>query len=259
MMIDTHCHLDEYSYEELKLVLEHMKDHIMIVSGVNDVTNQIVLEFCNQYSNIYGVVGIHPEEVENINQNSFILLESMLSDPKIVGIGEIGLDYHYTKENTELQKEVFIKQIELAKKYHKSVVIHSRDALQDTYDIIKQYKNDHIQFILHAYSGSVEMAKQFIKLGVKFGVGGVVTFKNAIKTKEVVEALPLEHFLLETDSPYLTPEPYRGQKNEPYNVIYVAQKIAELKHLTVNTVIQKTTENAISIFKLPIDSFGKEV
>ncbi len=258
MLIDTHCHLDEYSHEELKQVLEHMKDHIMIVSGVNDVTNQEVMNYCNQYPNIYGVVGIHPEEVENIGENSFVLLESLLKNPKIVGIGEIGLDYHYTKGNIEIQKEVFKKQIELAKKYHKPVVVHSRDALQDTYDIIKQYKDDSIPFILHAYSGSVEMAKQFVKLGVKFGIGGVVTFKNGVKTKEVVEALPLKHFLLETDSPYLTPEPYRGQKNEPYNVIYVANKIAEIKQISVDTVIEATTENAIQVFSLPIVS-RKEV
>ena len=259
MLIDTHCHLDEYSKEELEQVLDHMKNHIMIVSGVNAKTNQKVVEYCNKYENIYGVVGIHPEEVDDVSEDDFVQIESFLQNSKIVGIGEIGLDYHYTKENIESQKEIFIKQIELAKKYQKPVVIHSRDALQDTYDILKNYKDDQIQFILHAYSGSVEMAREFIKLGVKFGIGGVATFKNAGKIKEVVEELSIDNFLLETDSPYLTPEPYRGQRNEPYYVKYIAEKIAELKHMDINEVICKTTENAIQVFSLPIDISGKEV
>ncbi len=251
MLIDTHCHLDEYSEEELKLVLEHMKDHIMIVSGVNDRTNHFVVDLCNRYDNIYGVIGIHPEEVDHVSEDHFIYVESMLNHPKIVGIGEIGLDYHYTKDNIERQKEIFIKQIELAQKYHKTVVVHSRDAIQDTYDIIKRY--DNLQFVLHAYSGSLEMAKQLIQLGVKIGIGGVVTFKNASKLKEVVETLPMDHFLLETDSPYLTPEPYRGEKNEPYYVKFVAEKIAEIKKMSVEQVMYETSKNAIQTFSLPID------
>lgn len=252
MLVDTHCHLDEYSEEELKVVLEHMKNHIMIVSGVNDVTNQKVIELCKQYNNIYGVVGIHPEEIGKVSDDSFLQLELMLQNRKIVGVGEIGLDYHYTKDNIEKQKEIFIRQIELAKKYHKPIVIHSRDAIQDTYDILCQYKHDSLPFILHAYGGSVEMAKKFIDLGVKFGIGGVVTFKNAGKVKEVVETFSLEHFLLETDSPYLTPEPYRGQKNEPYHVKLVAEKIAEIKNINVEAVIEETTKNACAVFSLPI-------
>ena len=251
MLIDTHCHLDEYSKEELEPILDHMKDHIMIVSGVNDITNHFVVDLCNKYDNIYGVIGIHPEEVDHVSEDSFAYIESILNHPKIVGIGEIGLDYHYTKENVEKQKEIFIKQIELAQKYHKTIVIHSRDAIQDTYDIIKQYRN--LQFVLHAYSGSVEMAKQFVQLGVKLGIGGVVTFKNAGKLIEVVKQLPMDHFLLETDSPYLTPEPYRGKKNEPYHVKLVAEKIAEIKGMDVEQVIAMTTHNAIFTFSLPID------
>lgn len=253
MLIDTHCHLDGYNEEELKLVLEHMKDHIMIVSGVNDITNKRVLELCHQYNNIYGAVGIHPEEIEHIQSDSFAQMEKMLQDDKVVAVGEIGLDYHYTKENIEKQKEIFIKQIELAKKYQKPIVVHSRDAIQDTYDIMKQYKDDHLQFVLHAYSGSVEMAEKFTLLGVHFGIGGVVTFKNAGKVKEVVEHFAIEHFLLETDSPYLTPEPYRGQKNEPYHVKLVAEKIAQIKQMKVEDVMLETTKNAIEIFSLPLD------
>lgn len=258
MLIDTHCHLDEYSEEELQLALQHMKDHIMIVSGVNDTTNEKVLHLCEQYSNIYGVVGIHPEEVDSIKENSFEKLVSYLKYPKIVGIGEIGLDYHYTKENIDLQKSIFKKQLDLAEQYHKPVVIHSREALQDTYDILKQYPNLKGSVVLHAYSGSLEMAREFSKLGVFFGVGGVVTFKNAGKIKEVVKEIPLDCFLLETDSPYLTPEPYRGKKNEPYYVHFVAEKIAEIKEIEIESVIETTTKTAKEIFSLPILS-SKEV
>lgn len=252
MMIDTHCHLDEYTEEELKVVLDHMKDHIMVVAGVNDHTNQAVMDLCNRYDNIYGVLGIHPEEVDSITEDSLHYIISNLNHPKVIGIGEVGLDYYYTKENIELQKQIFKQQLDIAVQYHKPVVIHSRDALQDTYDIIKQYQNMGIPFILHAYSGSVEMAREFRKLGVYFGIGGVVTFKNAGKIKEVVKELPLDCFLLETDSPYLTPEPYRGKKNEPYYVKFVAEKIAEIKEIDVNSVIKATTENANSIFSLNI-------
>lgn len=252
MLIDTHCHLDEYSEDELDDILKQMNDHIMIVSGVNANTNRHVLELCNKYDNIYGVVGIHPEEVEKVEVDDWNLIEEMLCHPKIVGVGEIGLDYHYTKENIDLQKEIFVKQIELAKKYKKTIVVHSRDAIQDTYDIMCRYKNDHLQFVLHAYSGSVEMAEKFIDLGVKLGIGGVVTFKNAGKVKDVVETFSMEHFLLETDSPYLTPEPYRGQKNKPYYVKLVAEKIAEIKHIDVHLVIEETCRNACTVFHLPI-------
>lgn len=253
MLIDTHCHLDDYNEEELKIVLEHMKNHIMIVSGVNDATNQGVFELCHRYDNIYGTVGIHPEEIDSIQTDSFLQMEKMLQDDKIVAVGEIGLDYHYTKENIEKQKEVFIRQIELAHQYQKAVVIHSRDAIQDTYDILYKYKDSNIPFVLHAYSGSVEMAKQFTDLGVILGIGGVVTFKNAEKLKEVVEIYSLSHFVLETDSPYLTPEPYRGTKNEPYHTLLVAEKIAEIKKVRVEQVIEETSKNAIQTFSLPID------
>lgn len=252
MFIDTHCHLDAYSEEDFLDILSQMKDHIMIVSGVNDVTNQYVFDLCNKYENIYGVVGIHPEEVDKLSENSLLKIEEMLSNSKIVGIGEIGLDYHYTKENIEKQKDLFIKQIELAKKYKKTIVIHSRDAIQDTYEILDHYRKDHLQFVMHAYSGSVEMASRFVELGVKFGVGGVVTFKNAGKVKEVVETFSLEHFVLETDSPYLTPEPYRGALNKPYYVSFVAQKIAQIKKMEVDEVLRITSKNAISTFDLPI-------
>ena len=175
----------------------------------------------------------------------------MIKNEKIVGVGEIGLDYYWDKENKEIQKEFFIAKIKLAQKYNLPIVIHSRDSIEDTFQILQEYLND-TKAVLHCYSGSYEMAKKFAKLGVKFGIGGVLTFKNSQKLREVVENMGLENFILETDSPYLTPEPYRGKRNEPYNIIYVANKISEIKNIDVNDVINITTKNASLIFDLEI-------
>ena len=157
-------------------------------------------------------------------------------------------DYHYGKKEKEKQIEFFKKQLDLARKYQKPVVIHSRDSIEDTYDIMKEYKD--LKMILHCYSGSVEMAKRFLELDVYFGIGGVLTFKNSRVLKDVVYFLPLDHILLETDSPYLAPEPYRGSKNEPKNVLLVANMLAELKGISVEEVINITTKNAFSRFDL---------
>lgn len=250
MMIDTHAHLEDYN--NLEEIIERMKNNIIIISGVNQRTNDFVLKTCEKYENVFGTIGIHPEEVDTVKNEDFLYIEKNLSHPKIVGIGEIGLDYHYGKENQEKQREVFIKQIELAKKYHKTVVIHSRDALEDTYNIIEKLYTPTLKLILHCYSGSKEMADRFKKFAIKFGIGGVITFKNGVKLKEVVKHLDIEDLLLETDSPYLTPEPYRGKKNEPYNILFVAQKIAEVKEISLEKVLSMTTKNAIHQFDLPI-------
>ena len=250
MMIDTHCHLFEDDYDNLDEVIGRMQDNIMIVSGTSDSTNLEVIDLVNKYPNIYGVIGIHPEEVDNVTSNSFKIIEDNINNPKIVGIGEVGLDYYWVKDNKERQIELFIKQIELANKYNKTVVIHSRDAISDTYDILKKHLKT--KAVLHCYSSSLEMARKFINLGINLGVGGVLTFKNSKVIKEVVENISNNEILLETDSPYLTPEPYRGKKNEPYNVIYVARKIAEIKGITLNEVLEKTSRTAKELFDLDI-------
>lgn len=247
-MIDTHCHLS--LTDNIDLVINNMNGNIIIISGVDDATNREVIEICNKYKNIYGTIGYHPEEVCSFNDKSLSFIENNLNNPKIVGIGEIGLDYHYCSDNKELQKEIFIKQLELAKKYNKCVVVHSRDAIQDTYNILKKY--DMLKINLHCYSGSYEMAIEFTKLGVKLGIGGVITFKNANKLVEVVKNIDMKYLLLETDSPYLAPVPYRGQKNEPSNILLVAQKIAQIKNISVDDVLKITTENAICQFDLDI-------
>ena len=248
MFIDSHCHLESKEYDDLDSIIRSM-DGYMIASGYNDETNLEVLELVNKYDNVYGVIGIHPEEVDYVTSDSFKIIENNINNPKIVGIGEIGLDYYYVHDNKDKQIDLFKKQIELAEKYNKPIVVHSRDASQDTYDILKDIK---VKCDIHCYSYSYEMAKEFIKLGCRLGIGGVLTFKNSKNLKEVVEKLDIDNFLLETDSPYLTPEPYRGHKNNPSNVILVAKKIAEIKGLDYKDVVDKLNSNAIEQFDLDI-------
>lgn len=247
MLIDTHCHLNYEDYENLDQIIN--EKNIMIASGCDDKTNKEVLELVKKYNNVYGSIGIHPQEIDNITENSFKYIEENLNNPKIVAIGEIGLDYYWIKDNKEKQKEVFEHQLKLATKYNKPVVIHSREAIQDTYNILKKYN---LKGSIHCFSSSLEMAKEFIKLGYKIGVGGTLTFKNSKNLQNIVKELDLKNILLETDSPYLTPEPFRGKKNNPNNVYYVASKIAELKDMELTEVLNVLNNNAIEEFDLKI-------
>lgn len=246
-MIDTHCHVLSEYYNNIDEVIKKMEDNIIIVSGTNDQDNQEVIDLCNKYKNVYGTIGIHPTEIDNITENSYQIIIDNINNKKIVGIGEIGLDYYWNKEDKEKQKAVFIKQLDIARKYNKAVVIHSREAIGDVYEIIKNYSD--LKKDIHCFTGSIEMANNFIKIGCKLGIGGVLTFKNS-KLKEVIKEIPIQAILLETDSPFLTPEPLRGKKNEPYNVIYVANKIAEIKGISQAEVLKQTTLNAINQFDL---------
>ena len=246
MMIDTHCHLCESDYDNLKEIINHMGNNIMICSGADNENNFSTIKLINEYDNIYGTIGFHPDEVDNYDLK---FIEDNINNPKIVGIGEIGLDYYHDSDK-ELQKELFIKQLDLARLYNKPVVIHSRDAAEDTFNILENYKD--LKIVLHCYGYSFDMAKKFLKLGCKFGIGGVLTFKNGKKLVEVVENIGIENLLLETDSPYLTPEPYRGSKNEPYNITFVAAKIAELKNMKIDEVFEITTKNACEIYNIKI-------
>ena len=245
MLIDTHCHLDDY--ENIEDIINF--DGIMIASGCDDESNLKVIELVNKYDNVYGTLGIHPESIDKITEDSFNIIINNLSNPKIVGIGEIGLDYHYTDKNKELQHEVFKKQLDIASKYSMPIVVHSRDSISDAYNILSQYN---LRGSIHCFSSSLEMAQKFIKLGYKIGVGGVVTFKNGKKIQNIVENISLNDILLETDSPYLTPEPYRGKCNEPRNVLYVAEKIKSIKNVSLDEVISVTSSNAIYEFDLNI-------
>ena len=249
MFIDTHCHISKKD-SNFKEVIDKMKDNIMIISGCDRESNKEVIDIINKYPNIYGVIGFHPDEVNNVTEDDINYLESNISNPKIVGIGEIGLDYYHQNDNKEAQKELFLKQIDLAMKYNKVIVIHCREAIQDTVDIINE--KDIKNAVMHCYSGSLETANELIKKGIKLGIGGVVTFKNSHRLKEVVKNIPLEFLLLETDSPYLAPEPFRGTINTPYNCYYIAEYIAGLKGIDLDEVLSKTTENACIQFDLDI-------
>ena len=244
-MVDTHCHLFFEDYPDIDDVIKRMDNNIMVVSGVDDASNREVLEICARYDNVYGTLGIHPESVDDSYDLDFI--RNHINDPKIVGIGEIGLDYHYTKDNRDAQISLFSKQIEIALEFNKPIVVHSRDAINDTYDIIKKYGIGHMTDI-HCFSSSLEMAREFVKLGCKLGIGGVLTFKNSSRLKEVVSGIDISNLILETDSPYMTPEPFRGKRNEPYNILYVAQKISEIKNISLDDVLRITSKNSFDLF-----------
>lgn len=248
MLIDTHCHLSYEDFDNLDEIINEKKC-IMIASGCDDKTNKEVLELVDKYDNVYGTLGIHPEAIDNINHDSFKFIEDNLSNPKIVAIGEIGLDYYWVSDNKDKQKEVFEYQLKLATKYNKPIVVHSRDAIQDTYDILKKYN---LTGSIHCFSSSLEMANEFIKLGYKIGVGGTLTFKNSKKLQEIVKEIDLTNILIETDSPYLSPEPFRGKKNKPSNVYYVASKISDLKNMNIDEVLDVVNSNAIRLFDLKI-------
>lgn len=250
MFIDTHCHVIKSEYDNIEEVMNQLGKNVAIVCGDSEITNKEVIEVIEKYPNLYGMIGIHPNEVDDMSSNALNYVEENLKNNKIVGIGEIGLDYHYGKDNSDKQKEIFIKQLELARKYNVPVTIHSRDAALDTFEIVKKY-ND-LKITYHCYSYSLEMAKELLKMNVKFGIGGVVTFKNSKSIKEVVKFLPISNILLETDSPYLAPEPLRGTKNIPSNVKFIAEYISELKDIPLNIVLEETTKNAISQFDLNI-------
>ena len=247
-MIDTHAHILKEYYDDIDELVNDIKDknmlHVLNASSNYEEAKEVI-ELSKKYPNfLLPVIGIHPESINEINKIDDI--EELVKNNKVYAIGEIGLDYYWVKDNKEEQKELFIKQIELANKYNLPIVVHSRDAIQDTFDILKSHK---VKGILHSYSGSVEMAREFIKLGYLLGIGGVLTFKNS-KLYEVIEAIDLDNFVLETDSPYLTPEPFRGRKNNPSNVYYVAEKIAEIKKISVEEVIEKTTKTALKFFDI---------
>ncbi len=250
MMIDTHCHLSKKDYDNIDDVIKNMKNNIMIVSSASPDDLMEIIELCEKYDNIYGTIGIHPEYASTYTINDIKLLEKYLKHPKIVGIGEIGLDYYYTKDNIKQQKRLFSLQLDLACKYNIPIVVHTRNSLDDAYNILKQYKN--IKGIMHCFSGNINYAYKIIDLNMYLGIGGILTFKNEKTLKEVVKEIDIKHFVLETDSPYLTPEPLRGHKNEPVNIKYVAKKIADIKKENITKIFEITTNNASSLFDLKL-------
>ncbi len=255
MFIDTHCHLSVDDYENIDQVLvENRAAGVspIIISGCTKKDILESLEYAKRYSDVFLTIGYHPSEANSITDEDLFLLEQQLSSTsKIVGLGEIGLDYYYGKDNRDLQIQLFEKQLQLAERLALPVVIHSRDATFDTIQLLKKHS---VFGVIHCFSGSLETAKEYIQLGFSLGIGGVITFKNS-KLKEVVEQIPLSNIVLETDSPYLTPEPFRGKKNSSKFIPYIATAIADCKNISLDEVSSVTTCNAKKIFHL--DSFAK--
>lgn len=250
-IINTHSHVNMLRETNIDEAIQNAIDN-KIVTIVPSSSAQDIFDtdnFIKKYNNVYGYVGVFPEEVKDFSDKTLSDMEEIIkSNPKIIGIGEIGLDYYWDKSFKELQKEVFIKQIEFANQMNLPLNIHSREAHLDTLEILKKY-NKNSTAIMHCFSGSLEFARECIKEGIYIALGGVVTFKNAKKTKEVAKNIPLEYLLLETDDPYLAPVPFRGKENQPMYVKYVAEEIANLRGITPEEVAKTSTENAKKIFK----------
>lgn len=250
-IINTHSHVNMLRETNIDEAIQNAIDNKIVTivpsSSVQDIFDTD--KFIKKYNDVYGYVGVFPEEVKDFSDKTLANMEEIIkSNPKIIGIGEIGLDYYWDKSFKELQKEVFIKQIEFANQMNLPLNIHSREAHLDTLEILKKY-NKNSTAIMHCFSGSLEFARECIKEGIYIALGGVVTFKNAKKTKEVAKNIPLEYLLLETDDPYLAPVPFRGKENQPMYVKYVAEEIANLRGITPEEVAKTSTENAKKIFK----------
>ena len=250
MFIDTHCHLSVEDYDDIDEVInDNRKAGIekIIISGCTKESIIESLELSKKYDDIFVTIGYHPSEAKIILNSDISALEKHLIDDKVVGIGEIGLDYHYSKDDIDLQKELFKKQLDLAIKYKLPVVIHSRDATLDTINILKEYPD--VIGDIHCFSGSVETARQYINLGYYLGIGGVVTFTNSNLSK-VVKEIGIDNIVFETDSPYLTPVPFRGKKNCSKYIPYICKKVAETLGEDEDMVAKKVLDNTYNLFDL---------
>ena len=248
--VDTHCHLDDERFNEdreevLKRIEEKMKFVVNI--GFDLPSSKTSVEYSNTYPFIYSAIGVHPTSISEYNDEVEKELIELSKNKKVVAIGEIGLDYYWMKDKKEVQKEGFRKQMRLAEKLNLPVIIHSRDAMADTIEILNEFPN--VRGIVHCYPGSFESAMN-IPNNYYFGVGGVLTFKNSKKTVEFVNKIDISKLVIETDSPYLTPVPFRGKRNEPIYTEYVVKKIAEIKNIPVEEVLRITTENAKKIYEI---------
>lgn len=250
MFVDTHCHISYEDYDnidELIMNIKNSKVEKIIVNGTDVKSNLFVLELVRKYDIVYGALGFHPTELDDFSYDYLDWLDKNIDNDKIVALGEIGLDYHYENTNKERQIDVLRRQLDIAVKHNKPIIFHCRDAIGDTYDILKKYN---LKGTMHAYSGSLDMALKFIKLGYCLGVGGVVTFKNAKNIVEVIKNVDLKYIVLETDAPYLTPEPYRGKKNNSSYIPLIAEKVASIKGISSLDVASITSNVASELFDL---------
>lgn len=252
MIFESHAHYDDEAFDEdreelLTSLRENGIDKVINIGASLDSCKR-TLQLMKQYSFIYGAMGVHPSETGELNEENFTWLREQCTADKVVAVGEIGLDYHWPEPEVHVQKLWFEKQMELAREVKLPVIIHSRDAAKDTLDMMHALHAGEIGGVIHCYSYTKEMAREYLQMDYYFGIGGVITFKNAKKLKETVEYIPMDRILLETDSPYLAPEPNRGKRNSSLNLSYVAQEIAAIKGISYEEVVETTSKNAERLF-----------
>lgn len=253
MLFDSHAHLTDSKYKKDRTdVIERSKKELEYVlnPGADLESSKKAIELAKKHDFIYAAVGVHPHEAKSMDEITLKLLKSLSKEKKVKAIGEIGLDYYYDNSPRDIQKKWFIKQIRLAKELGLPIIIHDRDAHQDTLEILKKEDNFDNGVVIHCFSGSKELARQYVELGAYISLAGPVTFKNARKAKEVAKSVPLDRLFIETDAPYLTPEPNRGKRNEPRFVQHVCNEIAVLKGISYQEVLEQTKKNAKEFFSI---------
>lgn len=252
MIFESHAHYDDDAFNEdrgeLLSSLQEKGIEYVINIGASIATTKNTIALTEKYPFIYGAVGVHPSDTEELDEEKFTWLKEQCSLPKIVAVGEIGLDYYWDEPDRKIQKKWFTRQLQMAREVKLPVVIHSRDAAKDTVDMMRAERAEEIGGVVHCYSYTKETAREFLTMDFSFGIGGVITFNNAKKLKEAVEYIPIEKILLETDSPYLAPMPYRGKRNSSLNLPLIAAQIAEIKGMSQEEVVEITTENAKRLF-----------
>lgn len=254
MLFDSHSHMYSVKYDnDREEVFNRIKQAgvaYVLNAGADLETSLKAVDFAQKYEMFYASVGCHPHDVKDLDENTIKLFKGLAKKPKVCAIGEIGLDYYYDHSPRDIQQYWFRRQIRLAHEVNMPIIIHDRDANEDTMNILKEENAFPLGVVMHCYSGSAEMAKQYIKLGAYISIAGTVTFKNARKLIEVVQTIPLEYLLIETDAPYLTPEPFRGKRNESSYVKYTAEKVAEIKGISFEEVAEATMNNAKKFFRI---------
>lgn len=254
MLFDSHAHLDGERFDKDRdLVINRAKANgigYIMNPGADFESSVRAVELAQQYDMIYAAVGIHPHDASSLDDSLLMMIEALSKKPKVQAIGEIGLDFHYDYSPRDVQRKWFIEQLRLAKRLNMPVIIHDREANQETFDTLRKEQAFDTGVLMHCYSGSGELAKEYVKLGGYISIAGPVTYKNSRKLIEVIQTVPLERLMIETDSPYLTPEPFRGKRNESLYVKYVCEKIAQIKGLSIEEVAEATTANAKTYFKI---------
>lgn len=254
MIFDTHAHYDDEAFDEdREALLESMPENgvsYIVDVGASMESCRKVLALTEKYPFIYGAIGVHPSETENLTEEDMQWLKDKSANPKVAAIGEIGLDYYWPTPDKAIQKKWFERQLALAHEVNLPVIIHSRDAAKDTMDILKGWQNRKTKGVIHCFAYTKETAREYLDMDYYFGIGGVLTFKNARRLLEAAEYLPLERILLETDCPYLAPEPYRGKRNQSVYIDFVAEKLAQLKGITKEKVLAQTLRNGLDFYSI---------